>query len=442
VRDDASACLQDGLIRRRSIAFDMPHGMKQTFALATGPQQPDRVVVHAIDITEQTRLANELRQAQKMEAVGQLAGGVAHDFNNLLTVITVHCDVLLDARSDAGLSETDAHREDARAIQKAALRASALTRQLLAFSRKEAFQPTVLDLNAVVEETNHLLQRLLGDDIEVMISLEMSAGGILADAGQIEQVLMNLILNARDAMPFGGRVSIATANVAVGPDSVPSDEVVPLGSYVRLSVSDTGTGMSMETRARLFEPFFTTKDVGKGTGLGLSTVHGIVRQAAGYIVVDSEPGRGTTFDVYLPRVENVAPLHVLARAATRRPPSLETILLVEDDAAVRNVVRRMLMLEGYLVLEADNGAVALGVLESHAGRIDAVITDAVMPGMTGQTVLERVRALRPDCKMLMMSGYTADEVTRRGIVPDNVCFIRKPFTATDFSRQVRIALDS
>ncbi|MDB4882143.1 MAG: Blue-light-activated protein [Gemmatimonadetes bacterium] len=442
VRDDAIGCLQDGLIRRRSIVFDMPHGTQRTFDLTTGPQHPDRVLVHAVDITEQTQLATELRQAQKMEAVGQLAGGVAHDFNNLLTVITGHCEFLLEGQTDAGVADTDARRVDARAIQEAAQRAAALTRQLLAFSHKQLLQPMVLDLNVVVEQTHRLLERLLGDDIAVEMSMDPSAGQIMADAGQIEQVLMNLILNARDAMPFGGRVSVATTNVAVERGAARAHESLPVGSYVRLSISDTGAGMDKDTKARIFEPFFTTKEIGRGTGLGLSTVYGIVTRAGGYVVVESEPGLGATFDVYLPRVQDAAPRDPVARDTARTPRSSETILLVEDDTAVRKIVRRMLIIEGYQVLEAVDGIVALGLLESHEGRIDAVITDAVMPGMTGRTVLERARALRPACKTLLMSGYTGEEMTRRGISSVNVSFIQKPFTPTDFARQVRLALDT
>jgi two-component system, cell cycle sensor histidine kinase and response regulator CckA len=442
VREDAIGCLQDGLIRRRKIVFDMPFGPKRTFDLTTAPQPPNRVLVHAVDITEQTRLVTELRQARRMETVGTLAGEVAHDFNNLLTVISGHCEFLLEAQTTAGLSDSDARRDDARAIQEAARRAAALTRQLLVFSRTQTLQPHVFDVNSAIEQTHHLLERLLGDDIAVVMSLEPSACEVLADTGQFEQVLMNLLINARDAMPFGGRVAITTAIVSVDPDSESMHDSMPAGSYVRLSVSDTGEGMNAETKARIFEPFFTTKEVGKGTGLGLSTVYGIVTQAGGYVVVESELGLGSTFDVYLPRVEDAERQVVVVRELARVRRSGETILLVEDDAAVRETIRRILTLDGYEVLEAVDGSVGLGMLESHEGRIDAVITDAVMPGMTGRTVLERARALRPECKRLLMSGYTGDEMARRGISPANVTFIQKPFTPTELAVHLRLALDA
>ena len=300
-RDLAIGCLLDGRIRHRSIAHEVAPGTVRTFDLTIGPQQPNRVLVYTVETTKHTRLATELRQAQRMEAVGQLAGGVAHDFNNLLTIISGHCQFLLESQSAEGMATTDARCEDARAIQEAAQRAAALTRQLLTFSRKQVFRATMLDLNAVVEQTRRFLGHLLGDDIEVVTTLEPKPCVIRADTGQVEQVLMNLILNARDAMPNGGLLSIATASTVIHSDAERFPDTVPPGSYVHLSVSDTGDGMPKETIARIFEPYFTTKDIDKGTGFGLSLVREIVTRAGGYIAVESEPGMGATFDVYLPR---------------------------------------------------------------------------------------------------------------------------------------------
>ena len=437
VRDDIVQCVRDGVVVRRSIAYEFGPGEEpRTFDLTIGPQLPDRVIVHAIETTEQTRLANQLRQAQRMEAVGQLAGGVAHDFNNLLTVIGAHTTFLLE-----GFSPNDPRCVDARAIREASGRAAALTRQLLAFSRKQILTPAVVDLNIVVEDTHRMLGRLLGEDIEIVERRAPNLGLVLVDVGQIEQVLMNVVLNARDAMPQGGRLTIATREVTVAADSSFLRGIVPVGHYVVLSVADTGVGMDAATKARVFEPFFTTKEVGKGTGLGLSTVFGIVSQSGGYITVESAPGEGATFDVYFPVV----------RPGDALEPSLgdphpqrggETVLLVEDDPAVRHIAKRVLVREGYHVLEAADGRAALALSASHDGPIDAVITDAVMPGMTGVVVLDQMRIDRPNCKAILMSGYTDDEMTRRGISTSDVTFVQKPFTPADFARQVRQALDS
>jgi two-component system cell cycle sensor histidine kinase/response regulator CckA len=441
-RADATRCLTDGAVMRRSVTTEWPGHESRTFDLTIGPQPPDRVIVHSVETTEQTRLANELRQSQKMDAVGKLAGGIAHDFNNLLTVIGAHTAFLIEGQVDAGLLETDTPRVDSRAIQQAADRAAELTRQLLAFSRKQIMKPAVIDLNLVVEETDRLLARVLGEDIEVVLTLARDLGRVLADAGQVEQVLMNLVLNARDAMASGGRLSITTCNTTVDADARALRGIVPPGRYATLSVVDTGTGIDEATKAHLFEPFFTTKGVGKGTGLGLSTVHGIVTQSGGYITVASTQGDGATFTVYFPVVsaggEPKATPDVEAPAAK----GIETVLLVEDNPSVRQIAKRILVGEGYQVLEAADGQIALEVSASFDRPIDMVISDAVMPGMTGAAVLDHIRAERPNCKAILMSGYTDDEMTRRGISSKNVTFIQKPFTPANFTRLVRQTLDS
>ena len=378
---------------------------------------------------------DEIRHLQKMEAVGRLAGGVAHDFNNLLTVINVHNAFLLES-----LDDTDVRREDAEAIGKAGFRAGGLTRQLLAFSRKQILKPIVLDLNAIVHESQKMLRRLLGEDIEIATILADDLGRVVADASQIDQVLMNLALNARDAMPGGGQLTIATRSATVAVEGTASPGVVPPGDYAVIEVSDTGTGMDASTQARAFEPFFTTKEQGKGTGLGLATVYGIVTQSAGHVLMKSAKGVGTTFEVYLPVVSAVhgtedrrVPKDVPLRGA-------ETVLLVEDEPAVRAIARRVLERQGYRVIEAANGAEALSVSAAYGSRIHLVVSDAVMPGMSGAEVTGRLQEERPDIKVLLMSGYTEDEVMRRGVVSSSVPFVQKPFVLAEFARAVRDAI--
>ena len=378
---------------------------------------------------------DEIRHLQKMEAVGRLAGGVAHDFNNLLTVINVHNAFLLES-----LDETDVRREDAEAIGKAGIRAAGLTRQLLAFSRKQILKPMVLDVNAIVRESHRMLRRLLGDDIEIDTILADDLGRVVADASQIDQVLMNLALNARDAMPDGGQLTIATRSVTVTDGDTASPRVIPAGDYALIEVTDTGTGMDVSTQARAFEPFFTTKEQGKGTGLGLATVYGIVTQSAGHVVLKSAPGVGTTFEVYLP-VASGTEGAVGRRVATDAPlRGAETVLLVEDEPAVRAIARRLLERQGYRVLEAANGADALSIAAGYGSRIHLVISDAVMPGMSGAEVTRRLQEERPGIKVLLMSGYTADEVMRRGIVSASVPFVQKPFVLAEFAQAVRDAI--
>ena len=436
--NDVRQSLRKNMVVRRSVEIDVGPPMgKRRFDLTIGPQQPDRVLLHAVDTTDRTELESQLRQAQKMDAVGQLAGGVAHDFNNLLTVIGAHSSFLLES-----LAADDPQHEDAVAIHKAGLRAAGLTRQLLAFSRKQLLKPMVIDLNATVEETRKMLERLLGEDIEIITRLGRGLGHVVADPSQIDQVIVNLAVNARDAMTGGGSLTIVTQMVSVTRDSAGSRNIVPPGDYVELTMRDTGHGMDAAVKARLFEPFFTTKEPGKGTGLGLATVYGIVKQSGGYITVDSTLGRGTTFHVYLPAVRAEDEGDQLQEAKRAVARGVETILLVEDEAGVREVAKRVLRRQGYVVLEAENGEAALAASASYAATIHLVISDAVMPGMRGAEVVRRLREARPGLKALFMSGYTDDEIVRRGIVSSAVPFVQKPFTSTDFARAVREVLDS
>jgi PAS domain S-box-containing protein len=391
------------------------------------------------DVTDVRRMEEQLRQAQKMEAVGRLAGGVAHDFNNLLTAISGYSDLLLHR-----LPDYSTLRRDVEEIRKAGDRAAALTRQLLAFSRRQVLQPKVLDLNTVVTNMGQMLRRLIGEDIELSTDLSPSLSRVKADPGQIEQVIVNLAVNARDAMPDGGRITIATADAELSPAYAVVHTDVRPGPHVLLSVADTGQGMSDETQAHLFEPFFTTKERGKGTGLGLATVYGIVQQSGGHIRVNSAADRGSTFLIYLPRVE--APEDGVQRAD--RPllphpsPGTETVLLAEDEEMVRRLAREILSGNGYKVLEAGNGREALLLSEAHRGEIHLLLTDVVMPKMSGRELTERIRPLRPDLRILFMSGYTDDAILRHGVLEDGIPFLQKPFTAEELARKVREVLDS
>ena len=386
------------------------------------------------DITEHRALEAQLRQAQKMEAVGQLAGGVAHDFNNLLTVIKLHVELALD-----GLEATHPLHGDLSEVAKAAERAARLTRQLLAFSRKQLLQPKVLRLNEVVAGLVPMLQRVIGEDIHVVTSLDRALGPVFADPGQLEQVLVNLAVNARDAMAQGGTLGIATSNAELDARH-PALRGMDPGRYVVLSVADTGCGMTREIRERIFEPFFTTKGPGQGTGLGLSTVYGIVEQSGGSIVVESEPGRGTTFRVYLPEAREEGSPVSAQPPTTERPRGAETILLVEDEDAVRELAKRILQRQGYTVVDARNGRDALSRVASHAQPIDIVVTDMVMPEMNGRALVEELHRSRPGLRVLYMSGYTDDEIVRRGLLDAGVSFLPKPFTADTLARAVRAAL--
>ena len=382
------------------------------------------------------RSEEQLRQAQKMEAVGQLAGGIAHDFNNLLTAILSYCDLLLDE-----VRQGDPIRSDVEQIRQAGQRAAGLTRQLLAFSRRQVLQPKVLSLNSVVEETDGMLRRLIGADIVLDITYEPGLWYVLADPGQIEQVLVNLVVNARDAMPQGGRLTVSTSNRELTGESTARPNGVRAGSYVALEVNDTGVGIDLALHARIFEPFFTTKEPGKGTGLGLSTVYGIVQQSGGHITVESAPGRGATFTVFLPRHIGNEPPAASKVDRRRLPGGTETLLLVEDEAAVRSSARRLLERQGYHVLEARHGADALRIVEESGRPIDLVVTDLVMPEMGGKELVERLRAHRPGLKVLFMSGYTEKAISPGGVMPPNTGFVEKPFTVEQLMRRLREILD-
>jgi PAS domain S-box-containing protein len=379
----------------------------------------------------------QLRQAQKMEAVGRLAGGVAHDFNNLLTVIRGYSELLLGR-----LGPTDAMRKDMEEIKKAADRASGLTRQLLAFSRRQFIAAKVVDLNALVANMDGMLRRLMGEDIvELCAELDSSAGAIKADPGQVEQVIMNLVVNARDAMPKGGRLTIETKNVTIGKGARLDAVGVEPGSYVLLAVRDNGHGMDAETRSHLFEPFFTTKEQGKGTGLGLSTVYGIVKQSGGSITVESAPGRGTTFRIYFPRVEEEVPGATGGVEAIDQARGRETILLVEDEPSVRSLVHETLRLHGYTVLEARHGIEALLTSTKYVGPIHLLLTDVVMPQMSGPEVAEKLLTVRPGIKVLYMSGYPDHPVFDQGGVSRETGFLPKPFSPHLLTQKVREILD-
>ena len=391
----------------------------------------------ARDLTERKRLEEQFRQAQKMEAVGRLAGGVAHDFNNLLTVINGYSDITIGR-----LSAEDPLRLHVEEVRKAGERAAGLTRQLLAFSRKQVLRPEVIDLNEVVRETEKMLRRLIGEDIVLRVALGPGLGSVKADPGQVEQVLMNLAVNARDAMPRGGRLTIGTENVHLDEEYAARHVSVAPGRYVMLAVSDTGAGMDEETRARIFEPFFTTKEQGKGTGLGLSTVYGIVKQSGGHIWVYSEAGRGTTFKIYLPRVDAGAREHRPAAESAEGLTGTETILLAEDDELVRNMTCIILSDYGYRVLAAENGAAAISIFESTEEPIHLLLTDVVMPGISGRELADRLTRLRPETKVLYMSGYTEDAIVHHGVLEEGVNFLQKPFTPDALARRVREILGS
>jgi len=385
---------------------------------------------------ERRALEDQFRQAQKMEAVGRLAGGVAHDFNNLLMVIRGYSEVLLENTECDSLLYPKIE-----AIQKAADRASSLTRQLLAFSRKQMLELKVVDVNLIVTDMERLFGPLIGENITVDIRLASDLGRTRADAGQLEQVIMNLVVNAKDAMPGGGTITIETANESLGDGPRQETFYIQCGAYIVLSIRDNGCGMDKETQSRIFEPFFTTKEKGKGTGLGLSTVYGIVKQSGGYIFAKSEPGQGSAFRIYLPRVEDAIepalPVH-----HSQTVGGSETVLLVEDEASVRQLVRETLEAGGYKLLEAEDGEVALRVASNHKGPIDILITDVVMPGMSGQELSQRLCIADPALKVLYLSGYTEDSIVHQGALEAGTAFLQKPFTLQNLSRKVREVLRS
>ena len=391
----------------------------------------------ARDITEGRNLEEQLRQSQKMDAIGRLAGGIAHDFNNLLTVIIGYSQ-LMEADLEPGMP----HRETVGQIALAADRAASLTRQLLAFSRRQVLQPRELDLNAVVTKMQQLLNRMIGEDIKLVTSLAPQLGQVRADPSQIDQILINTAVNGREAMPQGGQLTIETANVEFDGSYTFRHMDAQEGHYVMLAVSDTGCGMPPEIRARVFEPFFTTKEAGKGTGLGLSTVYGIVKQSGGYITVYSEPGIGSAFKVYLPRVLEESVRSPVSPESKAVASGRETILLVEDEAAVRKWARLVLERRGYTVLEVSNYHEALQCSEQHDGQIHLLLTDVIMPDGSGRLVAERLTTERKDMRVLYMSGYTDNAIVHHGVLSAGTFFLQKPFTMDALARKVREVLDS
>jgi len=397
-----------------------------------GTRHAELVVL--VDVTDRIRLEDQLRQAQKMEAVGMLAGGVAHDFNNLLTIITGYSQLVMNR-----LQPDDPNRLSIEQIIHASERAAALTQQLLAFSRRQVLQAKVLDVNGLVASLSNMLRRLIGEDVDLRLSLGADLGRVHADPGRLEQILMNLAVNARDAMPKGGTLTLETANVYLDETYSSRHLSAKPGPYILLAVSDTGTGMDADTQSRLFEPFFTTKGAGKGTGLGLSTVFGIVKQSGGSVQVYSEPGRGTSVKVYLPRIDQ--PVAVEPAGIPRvLPLGTETLLLVEDDDMVRHLMRETLQREGYQVQDTADPNEALRISGSHSGTIHLLITDVIMPKLSGTEMAAMLLRERPDMKVLYISGYTDNAVVNSGLLHQEVAFLQKPFTPAALIEKVHEVL--
>jgi signal transduction histidine kinase/ActR/RegA family two-component response regulator len=428
--------LEERLLRLDGTVFD-----GEVTAIPFAFEGRDGALVFVRDITGRKReeaerrgLEQQLRQAQKMESVGRLAGGIAHDFNNLLMIIQSYTHMLQD-----DLPSDSALRKNTQEILQAARRAISLTGQMLAFSRKQISSPAVLDLNAVINDTAKMLKRLIGEDIEVRVAPANSLWTTSADSDQIVQVLMNLCINSRDAMPQGGVITMATGNITVAEGSILGHRYVAPGQYVQLSVSDTGTGISKDEQEQIFEPFFTTKEVGKGTGLGLAMVYGIVKQSGGYVWVDSEPGKGACFTIFLPRVQGAATDADTPLNTDAQPRGTETVLVAEDEEALRDAICGYLRDLGYTVLAASSGQQALSVARQQK-KIDLLITDVVMPQMSGRELSQVLGSLRPDLKTIHMSGYMDDAVLRHGIQGMDATFLQKPFNLCTLARKVRDAL--
>jgi signal transduction histidine kinase len=387
------------------------------------------------DVTERLRMESQLRQAQKMESIGRLAGGVAHDFNNLLTVIGGYSYTL-----EERLAQGDPRREFAKEIRRSAERAASLTRQLLTLSRKQIAMPKAISLSALITDTQRMLERLVGEDVEVVVMPEPALGLVKVDPDQMSQILINLAANARDAMPEGGRLTLRTANVDPAEKAVGGSGTLLRGPAVLLEVSDTGVGMNEETRQHIFEPFFTTKGRGHGTGLGLSMVYGIVQQSDGFIDVHSEPRGGTTFSIHLPRVEEGVAAEKAEESCCQELGGSETVLVVEDQVEVRRLIIGVLGSYGYRVLEAPNGTTALTQAKDYPDRIDLLLTDVIMPDMTGKDVATRLQPARPEMKVLYVSGYSGEVVAHRGVLEEGVAYLPKPFTPTLLVAKVRQVL--
>jgi PAS domain S-box-containing protein len=423
---DVNLISRDGTIRQIDVSVS---------PLRTGSDDSQGSVFAFRDVTEHKQLQDQFRQAQKMEAIGQLAGGVAHDFNNLLTVILGYCQLAKRKTKD-----NESLRQDLDQIEEASDRATTLVGQLLAFSRKQVLRLETINLNDVVARSEKMLIRLIGEDIDLVTNTTGEIGQVRADAGQVEQIILNLVVNARDAMPNGGKLTIETANVELDENYAKMHLEVTPGHYVLLAISDTGHGMDAKTQARVFEPFFTTKELGKGTGLGLSTVFGIVKQSGGHIWLYSETGKGTTFKIYLPRVDepvNSAEIEAPIVASLR---GSETLLLTEDDEAVRVLAEKILSTHGYQVLVATSGAGAMEIIQKTP-RISLLITDLVMPGLTGRELASELEKAQPDSKVLYLSGYAPNAIIHHGVLEEGVAFLAKPFTPDALARRVRQELD-
>jgi two-component system cell cycle sensor histidine kinase/response regulator CckA len=437
-RDKASALLdRDGSLCDWEFRFRKKNGEIATGLLSVEPIEIEGracAISSVVDITERLHLESQLRQAQKLESLGRLAGGVAHDFNNLLTVINGYSDLILHS-----VDSHDPLHLSAEAIKKAGERAASLTQQLLAFSRKQIIKSRPLDMNAIVTDSQRMLQRLIAENIQLTTDLDSSLGRVMSDPDQISQVIMNLVVNARDAMPGGGTLEIATRNVDVDESHVASHGDALPGKYVLMSVTDSGIGMDEKTMQSAFEPFFTTKEPGKGTGLGLSTVQGIVRQSGGWIEVQSEIGKGSTFDIYLPRMDAVPAPERAAPAPAEAPRGGETVLVVEDDNEIRQLTKSILTAQGYHVLEASNSGEALLLESEYAGEIHLILTDLVLPGMNGKALYDRLRVLRPNVKVLFTSGYAPDVFAGRGL-EQQVAYLPKPFDTQSLTAKVREVL--